>query len=124
MSTSTTLSILLIRQALVFHISQSDRHIGGRLKLLNNKPKAQIKSQTEVVSCFQKSFQWGWHHQTILFNATGAKRTSASNSGKPTITIIIAGGATATVATRTAEGGTAVTVADGNLREQFPRLQV
>ena len=40
--------------------------------------------------------------QTILFNATGAKRTSASNSGKPTITIIIAGGATATVATRTA----------------------
>lgn len=53
--------------------------------------------------------------QTILFNATGAKRTSASNSGKPTITIIIAGGATATVSTRTAEGGTAVAVADGNL---------
>ena len=53
--------------------------------------------------------------QTILFNAIGAKRTSASNSGKPTITIIIAGGATATVATRTAEGGTAVAVADGNL---------
>ncbi len=53
--------------------------------------------------------------ETILFNATGAKRTSASNSGKPTITIIIAGGATATVSTRTAEGGTAVAVADGNL---------
>ncbi len=53
--------------------------------------------------------------QTILFNATGANRTSGSNFGDPTIAIIIAGGATATVSTRAAEGGTAVAVASGSL---------
>ena len=33
--------------------------------------------------------------KTIAFDAEGAARTSTCNTGKPTITIIIAGGATA-----------------------------
>ena len=53
--------------------------------------------------------------KTIALDAEGAARTSTCNTGKPTITIIIAGGATATVSTRTAAGGTAVPVASGNL---------